>query len=68
MTRRKSLYEEIVDFQCFKKYVGIPLIALGVAGLLLPLLPGLILIFLGFMLVVPRKAEEIIDKIRRLWK
>lgn len=68
MRNKKSLYEEIVDFQRFKKYVGIPLIALGLVGLLLPLLPGIVLIFLGFMLVLPRKAEEIIDRVRRLWR
>ncbi len=58
---RKSLQEEIEDFQVEKKKLIPALLVAGVAGLLLPVLPGVALIVLALN---PRRGEEIIRKIR----
>ncbi|MFQ5674908.1 MAG: hypothetical protein ACE5G1_03345 [bacterium] len=61
---KKALVDEIRDFQQNKK-VAIPIIlSLGVLGLLLPILPGVALLFLGFLLLFPRDGEKAIKKIR----
>lgn len=65
--RKKSLTEEIKDYQKDKKKLIPILIALGVLGLFFPILPGIALLFLGLLLICPRCGEEIIKKIRSVF-
>ncbi len=49
----KPLWEEIVDFTKSKNKLAVALIALGLLGLVLPILPGLLLIAVGIYLLKP---------------
>jgi len=60
----KPLWEEIVEFTKSKNKLAIALIALGVLGLALPLLPGILLIAVGIYLLKP----EWVDKVKDLFK
>jgi len=68
MQRKKTLQEEIKRFQKDKTKLFLILIFLGLLGLFFPILPGLALLFLGFLLVFPRQGEEVIHKIRKYLK
>ncbi len=61
---KKPLWEEIVDFTKSKNKLAVALIALGLIGLVLPVLPGLLLIVVGIYLLKPEWA----DKIKELFK
>jgi uncharacterized protein YqgC (DUF456 family) len=61
---KKPLWEEIVDFTKSKNKLAISLIALGLLGLVLPILPGLLLIFVGVYLLKP----EWVEKLKELFK
>ena len=61
---KKPLWEEIVDFTKSKNKLAVVLIAIGVLGLILPVLPGLLLIAVGFYLLKPEWA----DKLKALFK
>jgi hypothetical protein len=65
MQKKKTLHEEIEDFQKEKSKLIPLLIFFGLLGLLFPILPGLALLFLGFLLIFPRQGEEVINKVRR---
>lgn len=65
MQKKKTLHEEIKDFQKDKSKLIPLLIFFGLLGLLFPILPGLALLFLGFLLIFPRQGEEVINKIRK---
>lgn len=64
----KELVDEIKDFQKSKKKLIPIVIIFGVLGLFLPILPGVALLFLGFLLVFPREGEDLISKIRSTLK
>lgn len=61
---KKPLWEEIVDFTKSKNKLAVALIALGLIGLALPILPGLLLIAVGVYLLKPEWA----DKVKELFK
>lgn len=63
--RKKYLTEEIKDYQKDKKKLIPILIVLGLIGLIFPILPGLAILFISFLIISPRHGEEIIKKIRR---
>lgn len=65
---KKSLTEEMKDYQQSKKRVIPMLIVLGSIGLILPILPGIAILFLGFLLFSPRRGEKIIKKIRSIFR
>jgi len=44
-----------------KKAFGILLILIGIAGLFLPLIQGIFLIFLGILLLSPEKGKKLIE-------
>ena len=56
---KKPLWEEIVDFTKSKNKLAVALIAIGVLGLILPIIPGLILIAVGIYLLKPEWAEKV---------
>lgn len=66
MKRKKSLYEEMKKFQEEKKGYFIILLALGVLGLVLPVIPGLWLIGLAVALVFPRCYEMLQQLIKKI--
>jgi len=61
--RKEPLLTQILAFQKIKYWLIVPLILLGVAGLLLPVLPGLALIFGGVLLWKPEFAERMKTRI-----
>ena len=56
---KKPLWEEIVDFTKSKNKLAITLIAIGLLGLVLPILPGLLMIAVGVYLLKPEWAEKV---------
>jgi hypothetical protein len=61
---KKPLWEEIVDFTKSKNKLAVSLIAIGLLGLVLPILPGLLLVAVGVYLLKPEWA----DKVKELFK
>ena len=66
--RKKDLVDEIRDFQKNKKKLIPVLVVLGILGLFLPILPGVALLFFGFLLIFPREGENLLKKIRSKFK
>jgi hypothetical protein len=64
MEDKKPLWEEIVEFTKSKNKLAIAFIALGSVGLILPIIPGLLLVAVGIYLLKPEWA----DKIKELFK
>jgi hypothetical protein len=56
---KKPLWEEIVDFTKSKNKLAVTLIAIGVLGLILPIIPGLLMIAVGIYLLKPEWIEGI---------
>ena len=65
---KKDLVDEIRDFQKNKKKLIPVLVVLGILGLFLPILPGVALLFFGFLLIFPREGENLLKKIRSKFK
>jgi len=62
-----SLFDkEIRGFRKWRMLFGPILMLGGILGLFLPVLPGLLLLFLGFALVFPRAAENFMDAVRHV--
>jgi len=58
------LWEDILEFHKNRQLLGIILVILGSAGLLLPILPGLLVILLGLALLAPNKFGSILNWMR----
>ena len=67
-TSKKPLIEQLESFRKWRNWIAIPLIAIGVISLLLPVLPGILIIFLGIMLINPELADRIREKFTNLKK
>ena len=67
-TSKKPLIEQLKSFRKWRNWIAIPLIAIGVISLLLPVLPGILIIFLGIMLINPELADRIREKVTNLKK
>ncbi len=65
---KKDLVDEIRDFQKNKKKLIPVLVVLGILGLFLPILPGVALLFFGFLLIFPREGENLLKKVRSKFK
>ncbi len=65
---KKNLVDEIRDFQKNKKKLIPVLVVLGILGLFLPILPGVALLFFGFLLIFPREGENLLKKVRSKFK
>ena len=61
---KNPLWEDILEFHKNRQLLGIVLVILGVAGLLLPILPGLIVIILGLALLAPDKFGSALNWFR----
>ncbi|MBN2411994.1 hypothetical protein JXQ31_09910 [candidate division KSB1 bacterium] len=49
----KKLRQEIREFRRTKIFFAIPLIIIGLVGLILPVIPGILLIVYGIMFLIP---------------
>ncbi len=56
---KKKLKEEIRDFRKTRSLYAIPLLLIGILGLVLPIIPGILLIVYGLMLLVPGRKMKI---------
>ena len=61
---KKPLWEDILKFHKNRLKLGIMLVILGAFGLLIPILPGLIVILLGLALIAPDKFGSILEWMR----
>jgi len=63
--KKTSLSEEIGRFQRDKKILIPVCLILGIFGLFLPIIPGVALLFLGFLLIFPSQGESILKRVRQ---
>lgn len=63
MDDKKPLWQEILAFSKHKFKTGILLIILGLLGLMLPVIPGVLLIGLGIFFLKPEWYEKIKSRI-----
>jgi len=62
---KKSLLDEIRAFQKGKKFIIPALIILGLAGIILPIIPGLAILAIAFMLIFPKQGRESLNRLRK---
>jgi len=62
---KKSLLDEIRAFQKEKKFIIPALIILGFAGIILPIIPGLAILAIAFMLIFPKRGSESLKRLRK---
>lgn len=62
--RKSALIEEIRRFRSGKVRTAVVLLVFGVAGLVLPIIPGLLFILLALWLVFPDQSEKIWQRIK----
>ena len=60
----KPLWEDILKYHKNRLTLGIILVVLGAFGLLIPILPGLLVILLGLALIAPDKFGSVLDWMR----
>lgn len=65
---KKPLINEILAFRKLRNWLIIPLLVLGAIGIILPILPGLLLIFTGLVLWKPELADKIKAELVKLRK
>ena len=68
MKKNLKSTEEIKQFQTEKKWYGIVLILLGLLGLVLPVMPGWLLIAAGVALISPKYGERLFEKIKTMFR
>lgn len=64
----KPLNDEIKEFQIHKKKLIPVLIIVGLLGLALPILPGVAILFLAFLLLFPKEGDNFLKRIRGFFK
>ncbi|NOZ60589.1 MAG: hypothetical protein GXO74_02800 [Calditrichaeota bacterium] len=62
--KQRSLYDEIKEFHKEKKKYVIALFFFGILGLILPVIPGILLLGMGVALLDQKRGEELIKKIK----
>jgi len=55
---RKKLRQEIREFRRVKIFFAIPLIIIGLLGLVLPVIPGILLIVYGIIFLFPSRNKK----------
>ncbi len=58
-SRPSKLRREIRTFSRLKIFIAIPLIAIGLLGLVLPVIPGAIFLIPGIILIIPSLENKI---------
>ena len=61
----ESLAEKIKKFQAKKKILVPLLLVLGLVGIVLPVIPGLALLFFAFLLLFPKLGPNLESRIAR---
>ena len=64
MEKKRKIRDEIRTFRRIRPYIAIPLLVIGVIGLVFPVIPGLALIFVGVMLLLPRTGDKLVRTIK----
>jgi len=65
---KKTLQDEMREYNRGKKWLVPLLIGLGLIGLLLPVLPGLALIVLGLLMLFPREGNALLNRLKQLFR
>jgi hypothetical protein len=65
MTQRDALWEDIARFSKNKYKIAAVFIILGLSGLILPVIPGLLLLAIGIFIIKPEWFSKIRDKLRK---
>ncbi len=60
-----NLIDEIRSFRKTRVVVGVALLAIGFVGLILPIIPGIVMIGLGLWLLLPQKADRFLQSIKK---
>jgi hypothetical protein len=61
-TEKKPLWQEIESFSKKKKWIALGLIVLGISGLVLPVIPGLLLIGIAVFILKPEWYHRFRDR------
>ncbi len=56
------LVTQIMKFRKLRKWLGLPLVLLGLVGLLVPVIPGIIFLVLGIIFINPSLGDKISEK------
>jgi len=62
--RKRPLVDEIRSFRKNKIRTALLLLVIGLAGLVLPIIPGLIFILLAVWLVFPDQSEKLWERLK----
>jgi len=62
--RKRPLVEEIRSFRKNKIKTALLLLVIGLAGLVLPIIPGLVFILLAVWLVFPDQSEKLWERLK----
>jgi uncharacterized protein YqgC (DUF456 family) len=65
---KKTLLDQIKSFRKWRTFVAVPLIIIGFAALLLPVIPGVLILFLGIALINPDFAEKVKNGVTKFVK
>ena len=67
-TAREPLVKQIMSFRRWRNWIAVPLIVVGAASLVLPIIPGLLILFIGILLIKPDFADSIRERVMQLTK
>jgi len=56
--------EEIRSFRRIRPVLAVPILVLGAIGLVFPVIPGLALLFIGLMLLLPKSGDRLIRSLK----
>jgi len=62
--RKRPLVEEIRSFRKNKIKTALLLLVIGLAGLVLPIIPGLVFILLAVWLIFPDQSEKLWERLK----
>ncbi len=62
--RKRPLVDEIRSFRKNKIKTALLLLVIGLAGLVLPIIPGLVFILLAVWLVFPDQSEKLWERLK----
>jgi len=62
--RKRPLVDEIRSFRKNKIKTALLLLVIGLAGLVLPIIPGLVFILLAVWLIFPDQSEKLWDRLK----
>ncbi len=66
--KKDTLLSEILSFQKIRNFLILPLVFVGLAGIIIPVLPGIAILFAGILLWKPELAEKIREKAKAFYE